>query len=85
MAVNILTQVLNVVLDALLITALKAGVQAAALTSCISVAIGSVITLLLFTEKRLDLYYTRRNPVLACFSDRLLTIPANFSATFQHR
>lgn len=59
MTINILTQVLNIVLDVILIVLLGQGIWAAAFTSCIAMAAGSVITLLLFTKKRMDLYYTR--------------------------
>ena len=52
------TQILNVVLDILLIVVLRQGVRAAALASCLSMSVGSLITLFLFVGKRLDLYYT---------------------------
>ncbi len=55
------TQLLNIVLDVILIAFLGQGVWAAAFTSCLAMALGSVITLFLFRKKRLDLYYTRKN------------------------
>lgn len=58
MVIGIATQILNVVLDIFLIAILRQGVRAAALASCLSMAIGSLITLFLFLGKRLDLYYT---------------------------
>ena len=53
------TQALNIVLDVILIVFLGQGVWAAAFTSCIAMAIGSVITLAMFRKKRMDLYYTK--------------------------
>lgn len=55
------TQLLNVALDVILIAFLSQGVWAAAFTSCLAMALGSVITLCLFRGKKLDLYYTRKN------------------------
>ena len=52
------TQAFNIVLDVILIVFLGQGVWAAAFTSCFAMALGSVITLLLFRKKRMDLYYT---------------------------
>ena len=52
------SQLLNIALDVLLIAVLRQGVWAAAFTSCIAMALGSVITLCMFCRKRLDLYYT---------------------------
>ena len=51
------TQAFNVVLDVILIVFLGQGVWASAFTSCLAMAIGSVITLILFRKKRMDLYY----------------------------
>ncbi|MEA5012264.1 MAG: MATE family efflux transporter [Angelakisella sp.] len=61
MWLNIGTQLLNVVLDVILIAFLGQGIWAAAFTSCIAMAIGSVITLWVFRGKRMDIYYTRKN------------------------
>ncbi len=55
------TQLLNIALDVLLIVGLGQGIWAAALTSCLAMAIGSIITLCLFRKRRLDLYYTKQN------------------------
>lgn len=59
MWIGIGTQTLNIVLDVILIVFLGQGVLAAAFTSCLAMALGSVITLGLFRGKRMDLYYTR--------------------------
>ena len=55
------TQMLNIILDVILIAFLGQGVWAAAFTSCLAMALGSVITLWLFRGRRMDLYYTRKN------------------------
>lgn len=59
MVVGIATQTANVAMDFVLIVVLHQGVVAAAASSCIAIAAGSVITLLAFRKRRLDLYYTR--------------------------
>ncbi len=59
MWLGIATQGLNILLDVVLIAFLGQGIWAAAFTSCIAMAIGSVITLLMFAKKRMDLFYTR--------------------------
>ena len=61
MTVSIVTQVLNILLDIVLIAVLNQGIWAAAFTSCISMALGSVITLCAFRKKKMDLYYTKGN------------------------
>ena len=53
------TQAFNIVLDVILIVFLGQGVWAAAFTSCLAMAVGSVITLFMFRKKRMDLYYTK--------------------------
>ena len=53
------TQAFNIVLDVILIVFLGQGVWAAAFTSCLAMALGSVITLILFRKKRMDLYYAK--------------------------
>lgn len=78
MAVSIATQALNIVLDIVLIVFLGMGVRAAALTSCIGMALGSVVTLAMFSQKRLDIYYTKKNIKLSAF----LRILANGSSEF---
>ena len=59
MWLNILTQGVNILLDVILIAFLGQGIWAAAFTSCLAMAIGSVITLLLFSKGRMDLYYAK--------------------------
>ena len=78
MWLSILTQSLNILLDVILIAFLDQGVFAAAFTSCISMTLGSVITLLLFAKKRMDLYYTRGKIKSAIF----FRILANGSSEF---
>ena len=72
------TQALNIVLDVILIVFLGQGVWAAAFTSCVSMALGSVITLILFRKKRMDLYYTGGRVEKSVF----LRILANGSSEF---
>ena len=72
MWLSIGTQALNIVLDVILIVFLGQGVWAAAFTSCLAMALGSVITLLLFRKKRMDLYYTKGKVGKAVFF-RILT------------
>lgn len=78
MVINVVTQVLNIVLDVILIAVFHMGIVAVALTSCISMALGTVITLLMFRKRRLDLYYTKGN---ISFS-RFVRIVLNGSSEF---
>ena len=78
MWIGIGTQALNIALDVILIAFLGQGIWAAAFTSCIAMALGSVITLCLFRKKRLDLYYTRKN----ISAKQFFTILANGSSEF---
>ena len=59
MWLSIATQGFNILLDVVLIVFLHQGVWAAAFTSCLAMSIGSVVTLLLFRKRRMDLYYTK--------------------------
>ena len=78
MAIGIATQLLNVLLDFLLIAVLKQGVWAAAVGSCASIVLGSLITLAMFLRKRMDVYYTKKNiPV-----SRFFRIVANGASEF---
>ncbi len=72
------TQLFNIILDVILIALLGQGIWAAAFTSCLSMALGSVITLLLFSKKRMDLYYTRKGISARAF----FSILANGSSEF---
>ncbi len=78
MVIGITTQVANVAADFALIAVLRQGVMAAALSSCIAIAAGSVNTLLAFRKKRLDLYYTGGRPT----ARQLGRIVANGSSEF---
>lgn len=78
MIIGIVTQVLNVVLDFVLIAVFHKGVKAAALASCISIAVGSVWTLALFLGRRMDVYYTREGIPASQF----LRLAANGSSEF---
>jgi Na+-driven multidrug efflux pump len=59
MWLSISTQAFNILLDVILIVFLGQGVLAAAFTSCLAMALGSLISLWMFRGKRLDLYYTK--------------------------
>ena len=72
------TQAFNIVLDVILIVFLGQGVWAAAFTSCLAMALGSVITLFMFRKKRMDLYYIKGRTKQAVF----LRILANGSSEF---
>lgn len=58
MWLSVLTQLTNIALDVILIVFLGQGIWAAAFTSCLSMALGTLITLILFRGKRMDIYYT---------------------------
>ena len=78
MLVGVATQLLNVVLDFLLIAVLHKGIKAAAAASSISIVLGSIITLLMFLNRKMDVYYTKENiPALQFFR-----IVANGSSEF---
>ena len=59
MWLSIGTQAFNIVLDIILIVFLGQGIWAAAFTSCLAMSLSSVIALLLFRKKRMDLYYVK--------------------------
>ena len=59
MWLSIGTQAFNIVLDIILIVFLGKGIWAAAFTSCLAMSLSSVIALLLFRKKRMDLYYVK--------------------------
>jgi len=67
MVIGIATQFLNVLLNFLFIAVLHKGVKAAAVASCVSIVLGSVITLVIFLGKRMDVYYTKENIPAAQF------------------
>lgn len=78
MTIGILTQVLNVVLDYILIAVLHKGIREAAAASCISIILGSVWMLMLFRNKRMDVYYTGDNIPFS----RFFRIVANGASEF---
>ncbi len=78
MGIGIVTQLLNILLDVYLIVFLGQGVWAAAFTSCISIALGSVLTLWIFRGRRMDLYFSRKTISVREF----LRIVANGSSEF---
>ena len=57
MILNIVTAVLNIVLDFLLIVVLRKGIWAAALASCISISAGTVMAFYPFVRNRLKLRF----------------------------
>ena len=59
MALNIATSVLNIVLEFLLLVVWKQGVWAAAFTSCISMALGTVMALCPFFRNKLELKFVK--------------------------
>ena len=78
MWLSIGTQGFNIALDVILIVFLGQGVWAAAFTSCLAMALGAVITLVLFQGKKMDLYYTKKNISVTKF----LKVLANGSSEF---
>ncbi len=78
MWIGIGTQGLNIILDVILIAFLGQGIWAAAFTSCLAMAVGSVITLLMFNNREMDVYYTKENIPAKSF----LNILANGSSEF---
>lgn len=81
MTVGIVTQALNIVLDFIVVVVLGKGVTAVAITSCISIGLGSVFMLVFFAGKRADLRYTKNTITAASF----LRILANgFSEFFSN-
>ena len=78
MVIGIVTQGLNVILDFVLIAVLHQGVWAAAVASCASIVLGSVITLSMFLRKRMAVYYTRKGIQVS----RFLRIVANGASEF---
>lgn len=78
MWISIGTQALNIVLDIILIAFLHQGIWAAAFTSCLAMSLGSVITLWLFKDKKMDLYYSKGKIQKMVF----LRILANGSSEF---
>ena len=59
MTINVVSSLLNIVLDVVLIVVLHQGLWAAAVASCISMSLGAVWSLMPFVRKRLPLVFTR--------------------------
>ncbi len=59
MWIGIGTQLFNIILDIILIAILGQGIWAAAFSTCLAIAAGSIITLLAFRGGRLDICYTK--------------------------
>ena len=72
------TQAFNIVLDVILIVFLRQGVWAAAFTSCLAMSLSSIVALILFRKKRMDLYYTKGTVK----KDAFFRILANGSSEF---
>jgi Na+-driven multidrug efflux pump len=67
MIIGVASQGLNIVLDFIVIVVLGKGVIAVAITSCISIGLGSAFMLLFFANGNTDLSYTRDNISSASF------------------
>ena len=67
MIIGIVSQGLNIVLDFIVVVLLGKGVIAVAITSCISIGLGSVFMLLFFAGGNTDLSYTKDNISAASF------------------
>ena len=78
MWLSISMQIFNIVLDVIFIVFLGQGVKTAAFTSCISMALGSIIALFAFLGDRLPLHYAKGTVRI---SD-LLSIIANSASEF---
>ncbi len=59
MTINIVSSLLNIVLDVLLIVVLHQGLWAAALASCLSMSLGAVWSLVPFIRRKMPLVFTR--------------------------
>ena len=59
MWLSVITQVLNIVLDIVLIAYLNQGVWAAAFTSCFAMSVGSIVSLIMFRNQKMDLYFCK--------------------------
>lgn len=59
MVLNIATAVLNIVLDFLFLVIFKWGVWAAALTSCVSISVGTVLAFYPFLQNKLELKFVK--------------------------
>ena len=78
MGLNVFTALLNLVLDYLFLVVLGRGVAAAAVASCLSLGLGTVLGYAPFLAKKLPLRFVRGRPPLA----RLGRLLANGSSEF---
>lgn len=78
MWIGIGSQSLNVILDLILIAFLGQGVFAAALTSCLAMSLSTVISLWMFSGKKLDIYFTKKNISVRLFSRILFNGSSEF-------
>lgn len=78
MMLNIVTAVLNIALDFLLIVVLRQGIRAAALTSCISISVGTVMAFYPFFKNKLELKFVAGNIPFKQFAQ----LAANGSSEF---
>lgn len=78
MMLNITTAVLNIVLDFLFLVVFKWGVWAAALTSCVSISVGTVVAFYPFLRNKLELKFVKGAIPLRQF----LQLVANGSSEF---
>ena len=78
MMLNIVTAVLNIALDFLLIVVLNQGIRAAALTSCISISVGTVMAFYPFLRNKLELKFVTGNIPFKQFAQ----LAANGSSEF---
>lgn len=78
MMLNIVTAVLNIALDFLLIVVLRQEIRAAALTSCISISVGTVMAFYPFFRNKLELKFVAGNIPFKQFAQ----LAANGSSEF---
>ena len=78
MMLNIVTAVLNIALDFLLIVVLRQGIRAAALTSCISISVGTVMAFYPFFRNKLEVKFVAGNIPFKQFAQ----LAANGSSEF---
>lgn len=61
MAIGLVSQTLNIVLNYIVVVIMGKGVTAVAVTSCVSIGLASIFMLLYFSGNRNDLYYTNQS------------------------
>ena len=78
MVIGVVSQIANVVLDFVFIVIFHMGIKSTAIASCISIAVGSLTMLVLFSGKKLDVHYAKESIPAAQF----FGILANGSSEF---